>query len=294
MSRMVLLVLHPQRADAAVLAGQFAELLRDAQITPAVSADQAALVPDAAVQVLDADADLRGVELVVVLGGDGTILGGAERARAAAVPLLGLNLGHVGFLAEAEPNELSEVAAAVAARDYRVEERLALDLVIEGVGGQTHFSWALNEASIEKGPATRMLELMVSVDGHPLSRWGADGLVLATPTGSTAYAWSAGGPVVWPDVEALLVVPLSAHALFSRPLVVAPHCEIEVELTDRRAQEAVVWLDGRRHFPLRDGDRLRVRRSTQPVPLARLRSPAFTERLVNKFALPVQGWRGSE
>lgn len=294
MNRMVLLVLHPQRSDAAALAGHFARLLRAADITPVVSAEQAALVPAAEVQVLGGDADLHDVELVVVLGGDGTILGGAERARAAAVPLLGLNLGHVGFLAEAEPNELSEVAAAVAARNYRVEERLALDLIIDGVDGRVHQSWALNEASIEKGPTTRMLELMVCVDGHPLSRWGADGLVLATPTGSTAYAWSAGGPVVWPDVEALLVVPLSAHALFSRPLVVAPHCEIEVELTSRRPQEAVVWLDGRRHFPLRNGDRLRVRRSTQPVPLARLASPAFTERLVNKFALPVQGWRGPE
>ncbi|MDQ1248898.1 MAG: kinase [Actinomycetota bacterium] len=217
---------------------------------------------------------------------------GAERARAAGVPLLGLNLGHVGFLAEAEENELSEVARAVVDRAYRVEERLAIDVRVTRADGTVTQSWALNEASVEKGPDTRMMEFLVSIDGHPLSRWGADGLVLATPTGSTAYAWSAGGPVVWPDVEALLVVPLSAHALFARPLVLSPTCVVDVELSERRRQDAVVWCDGRRRLTLGTGDSLRVNRSARPVPLARLHSPAFVARLVNKFHLPVEGWRG--
>ncbi len=291
MNRSVVLAVHSTRPDAAALAAQFAELLTEAGITPVVARDQAGIIAGTDIEVRS-DADLfAGAELVVVLGGDGTILWGAELARGSGVPLLGLNLGHVGFLAEAEQNELSEVAAAVVTRNYRVEERLAIDVEVWSPGGLVASSWALNEASLEKGPDTRMVEILVSIDGHPLSRWGADGLVLATPTGSTAYAWSAGGPVVWPDVEALLVVPLSAHALFSRPLVLAPTCEIEVLLTARRAQSAVVWCDGRRRLNLAEGDMLRVRRSPQPVPLARLHSPAFTARLVNKFHLPVQGWR---
>ncbi|MCB9412931.1 MAG: NAD kinase [Actinobacteria bacterium] len=291
MNRSVVLAVHSTRPDAAALATGFAGLLVESGITPVVARDQAELVDNADVEVRDDARLFDGAELVVVLGGDGTILWGAERARGSEVPLLGLNLGHVGFLAEAEQNELSEVAEAVVRRHYRVEERLAIDVEVWSERSLLATSWALNEASLEKGPDTRMVEILVSIDGHPLSRWGADGLVLATPTGSTAYAWSAGGPVVWPDVEALLVVPLSAHALFSRPLVVSPSAEIEVLLTRRRRQSAVVWCDGRRRLDLAEGDTLRIRRSPYPVPLARLHSPAFTARLVNKFHLPVEGWR---
>lgn len=293
MTRRVVLVAHPTRPDAAAIAAGFAELLASSGITAVVASDQAEVLRRAPVQVRD-DADLfEGAELAVVLGGDGTILLGAERARGSGVPLLGLNLGHVGFLAEAEENELSEVARAVVARDYRVEERLALEVQVNHTDGTAATSWALNEASVEKGPDTRMLEFLVTIDGHPLSRWGADGLLLATPTGSTAYAWSAGGPVVWPDVEALLVVPLSAHALFARPLVLSPDCVVDVELSKRPRQDAVMWCDGRRRLRLGPGDRVQVRRSDRPVPLARLHSPAFVARLVNKFHLPVEGWRGS-
>lgn len=291
MNRSVVLAVHPTRADAAAIAAQFAELLIRAGITPVLAADQAGLIPSSAVQVRPDSELFDEAELVVVLGGDGTILWGAERARESDVPLLGLNLGHVGFLAEAEENELSEVAEAIVAGRYRVEKRLAIDVEVWSQQGLVGSSWALNEASVEKGPDTRMLELLVSIDGHPLSKWGADGLVLATPTGSTAYAWSAGGPVVWPDVEALLVVPLSAHALFSRPLVLSPDCEIEVLITSGRRQQAVIWCDGRRRLHAQEGHVLRVRRSDQSVPLARLHSPAFTERLVRKFHLPVEGWR---
>lgn len=288
----VLMVTHPSRPEAAEVGAAFAGLLTDAGITVKVPLEDAKLYPGDLVEPSRDDSALEGAAMVVVLGGDGTILSGAERARGSGVPLLGLNMGHVGFLAEAEPNELSEVARAIVEGSYRVEQRLAIDVDIIRDGQVRERSWALNEASIEKGPDTRMVDLLVSIDGHPLSRWGADGLVLATPTGSTAYAWSAGGPVVWPNVEALLVVPNSAHALFARPLVLAPDCRIEVELEDLRPQSAEVWCDGRRHFSLSAGDSVVVRRSDQPVLLARLHSPAFTERLVGKFHLPVQGWRG--
>lgn len=288
----VVLVTHPGRPEAVEVGRQFAELLSDAGVPIKVPESDAGLYPTGLVLPSPAETLLEDSQMVVVLGGDGTILSGAERARGSGVPLLGLNLGHVGFLAEAEPNELSEVAEAIVKRSYRVEERLAIDVEITSDHEVVARSWALNEASIEKGPDTRMVDLMVSIDGHPLSRWGADGLVLATPTGSTAYAWSAGGPVVWPDVEALLVVPNSAHALFARPLVLSPNCQIEVRLGDQRPQTAEVWCDGRRNFPLKSGDTVTVRRSDQPVLLARLHSPAFTARLVGKFNLPVEGWRG--
>src|SRR5262249_363622 len=138
----------------------------------------------------------------------------------------------------------------------------------------------------------RMLELMVAVDERPLSRYGCDGVICATPTGSTAYAFSAGGPVVWPEVDTLLVVPISAHALFSRPLVTAPECPISIGV-DPYTSRAVLCCDGRRVFDLPPGARITVRRGATAVRVAQLRPRPFTDRLVAKFELPVEGWRGN-
>jgi NAD+ kinase len=204
--------------------------------------------------------------------------------------LLGVNLGHVGFLAEAERDDLTHTVERLLACDYAVEERLTLDVTVWSADGpQTE--WALNEVSVEKAARERMLEVVVEVDGRPLSRWGCDGVVCATPTGSTAYAWSAGGPVVWPSVEAVLLVPISAHALFARPLVAAPTSVLAVELLPD-GSGGVLWADGRRTLPLERGARVEARRSDNPVRLARLSPKPFTDRLVAKFELPVRGWRG--
>ena len=220
--RRVLLVVHTGRADAVTLAREVAQELCDAGIEVCAESEEAiALVPCGVVTV-DAGHAAEGCELVVVLGGDGTILRGAELARPYDVPLLGVNLGHVGFLAEAEVEEVSRVVRAVVDRTWTVEERTTLDVLVTLDGATIARTWALNEASVEKASRERMLDVLVEVDDRPLSRWGCDGVVAATPTGSTAYAFSAGGPVVWPEVEALLVVPISAHALFARPLVVSP------------------------------------------------------------------------
>jgi NAD+ kinase len=240
------------------------------------------------------------VELVVVLGGDGTILRAAELVRGTQVPLLGVNLGHVGFLAEAERDGLADMVARIAARQYEVEERMTLDVTVYQNGVCIHSTWAVNEASVEKADRERMLEVVLEVDGRPVTEFGCDGVVLATPTGSTAYAFSAGGPVVWPEVEAVLIVPISAHALFARPLVVAPTAisAVEVLAAGGRAPGApggpagVLWCDGRRSFDLAVGARVEVRRSDLPVRLARLARPPFADRLVAKFGLPVRGWRG--
>ena len=241
--------------------------------------------------VVDADEHAAdGCDLVIVLGGDGTILRGAERARHAGVPILGINLGHVGFLAEAESEDIADVVAAVIAHHWSVEDRLALDVRVLVGGSEIARTWSLNEVSIEKHGREKMIELVCEIDGRPLSRWGCDGVVAATPTGSTAYAFSAGGPVVWPQVQALLVVTLSAHALFSRPLVVSPASIVAFELLPW--SQATLWADGRRTIDIPGGARVEVRTNDQPVRIARLLDAPFTDRLVAKFDLPVSGWRG--
>ncbi|MFD4789222.1 NAD kinase [Streptomyces sp. NPDC058459] len=244
------------------------------------------LVKEATPQSLD------GCELLIVLGGDGTLLRGAEFARASGVPMLGVNLGSVGFLAEAERDDIDRVVDRVVARSYEVEERMTIDVVVHRNGDIVHTDWALNEAAVQKVSAEKMLEVVLEIDGRPVTAFGCDGIVLSTPTGSTAYAFSAGGPVVWPEVEALLMVPISAHALFAKPLVTSPDSVLAVEVLPH-VPPGVLWCDGRRTIELPPGARVEVRRGGVPVRLARLHHASFTDRLVAKFALPTTGWRGA-
>jgi NAD+ kinase len=234
-----------------------------------------------------------GCEIALVIGGDGTILRGAELSRLSDTPLLGINLGHVGFMAEAEWDDMESTVDAIVKRSYAVEERQTVDVTLSVDGAVVGSDWALNEVSVEKAARQRMLEVVVEIDGRPLSRWGCDGVVFATPTGSTAYAFSAGGPVVWPEVEAVLLVPISAHALFARPLVAAPDSILAVEVLADTRGGGVMWCDGRRTTDLQPGARVEVRRGKRPVRLARLHEAPFTDRLVAKFDLPVSGWRGA-
>lgn len=244
--------------------------------------------------VLGRDVPLDRVELAIALGGDGTILRAAETVRATDVPIIGVNLGHVGFLAEVEREDLDSVVHRAIARDYDVEERMTIDVVVLDPHGQEMYrTWALNEATVEKSTPGKMIEVVIEVGDRPLSSFGCDGVVMATPTGSTAYAFSAGGPIVWPNIDAMLLVPLSAHALFARPLVVAPTTVLAVELADETPSPGILWCDGRRSTPLEPGARVEVRRSAVPVRLARLSRGEFTDRLVQKFDLSVAGWRGS-
>jgi NAD+ kinase len=296
-ARRVLVLAHTGREQAVSTATELLEELAAVGICPVMLASEAADIPHPVelMTVEHADEVVDDVELVVVLGGDGTILRAAEVVRGRDVALLGVNLGHVGFLAEIEREDLAGTVERIAARDYVVEERMTLEVVVslgrDGDRREIDRSFAVNEATVEKGNRERMLEVVTEVDGRPVSTIGCDGVVMATPTGSTAYAFSAGGPVVWPEVEALLMVPISAHALFSRPLVVAPTSVLAVEVLDR-AGSGVLWCDGRRTLDLPPGARIEVRRGTEPVRLARLATGPFTDRLVAKFQLPVTGWRG--
>ncbi len=298
--RRVLVIAHTGRADAREVAAEFCLGLYKNGIALRLLSHEAGDLdldlPD--VQVVDARADAAaGCEVVIVIGGDGTILRASELARECGTPLLGINLGHVGFLAEAESDDVQITIDAIVHRRYSAEERMTLDVAVyrevDGERELVYTDWALNEASVEKAARERMLEVVVEVDGRPLSRWGCDGVVCATPTGSTAYNFSAGGPIVWPGVEALLMVPISAHALFARPLVVAPSSTLAVEVMARTDGVGVLWCDGRRTIELCPGARIEVRRGRTPVHLVRLHQAPFTDRLVAKFGLSVEGWRGA-
>ncbi len=294
--RTVLVTAHIGRENALRSARFVAERLAAAGIAVRTLAGEFAS-PGAHEVPASGDA-ARGAELVIVLGGDGSLLRAAEFSRPAAVPLIGVNLGHVGFLAEAEPDGLADLVERVVAREYAVEERMTIDVTVRRNGTGLASTWALNEATVEKAARERVIEVIIEVDGRPLSRWGGDGVVCSTPTGSTAYAFSAGGPVVWPEVEALLMVPISAHALFAPPMVVSPQSVLAIELiVASETSGAVLWCDGRRKVDLPPGARVEVRRGALPVLLARLQAPGsrggrFTDRLVAKFGLPVAGWRG--
>jgi NAD+ kinase len=323
--RTVLLVAHTGRPEAVRSARSVVDRLTSADVEVRVLEPEAAELGCAAARVVPVCAKAaEGAEMVLVIGGDGTLLRAAELARPAGTPLLGVNHGHVGFLAEAEPEDLSDAMDRVVARRYAVEQRMTIEVTVRTNSHLTATTWALNEATVEKAARERMLDLVTEVDGRPLSRWGCDGVVFATPTGSTAYAFSAGGPVVWPEVEALLLVPISAHALFAGPMVVSPRSVLAVEVIGPVSGQsdtpaAVLWCDGRRTVDLPPGARVEVRRGAKPVLLARLRGAgggtgagdedvnakdgdtgngdveigaSFTDRLVAKFGLPVTGWRG--
>ena len=294
--RRILLLAHTGRGGAIVVAKQVIEALRSHDVVVRVLAEEAAdLQVEAAegVELVAEEGAVAGCELVVVLGGDGTILRAAELTHGTSTPLLGVNLGHVGFLAEAESEDIESTIDAIVARRYTSEDRLTIDVAVYQGKELVASTWALNEASVEKAARQRMLEVVVEVDGRPLSRWGCDGVVCATPTGSTAFNFSAGGRVVWPGVDALLMVPISAHALFARPMVVAPDSVLAVEVLAQTEGAGVLWCDGRRTVDLPPGARIEVRRGKHPVHLVRLHRAPFTDRLVAKFDLSVEGWRGS-
>jgi len=290
MSREALIVAHTGRPGNAEHARRVASQLAAAGFGVRLLAGEAADLDMPLVRTVAPAEAADDVEIVLALGGDGTLLRAAELARPVGAPLLGVNLGRVGFLAEVEVSDLDATVRQVVAREYSVDERLTLDVSVVDGDRVVATGWALNEASVEKADRARMAEVLVEVDGRPLSRWGCDGVVCATPTGSTAYAFSAGGPVVWPEVEALLLVPISAHALFSRPLVAAPTSTISVTVLPA-STPATLCCDGRRSCDLPPGTRVEVRRGAAPVRVVRLAPRPFTDRLVAKFGLPVDGWR---
>ena len=282
-TRNAILVINPGRPEAIAAAKTLVSILSNADFLLFTSSPVE--VPGLSKVAID---QLPRSEVVIVLGGDGTILRGAEISRVQGVPLLGVNLGHVGFMAEVEKLSLETVAASVVTKSYTTDPRMILAYSVDRGGVEVSSGWSLNEVTIERAEST-MVELFVQVDRRPLSRWGCDGLIAATPTGSTAYAFSAGGPVLWPNLDAVVLLPISAHALFSRPMVISPQSEIVVEV---ESEVAMLSADALREFSLLKGDRVTITGDGSQVLLAHVTPTLFTDRLVAKFKLPVEGWRG--
>jgi NAD+ kinase len=280
--RNLLIVCNPGRVDAVVAA---VELQQNLASTFGIYTISDVNIPGVIRSTIE---DLPEIEAAVVLGGDGTMLRAAEVAHERDIPLLGVNLGHVGFLSEVERSKISDVIQAIVNKSYVIDPRITLGYTVERDGNVVANGWALNEVTVEREKAT-MVELFLEIDNRPISRWGCDGLICSTPTGSTAYAFSAGGPVVWPQVDALVVLPISAHALFSRPLVISPQSVIAVSI---ESNEAFLSADALRKFSLVAGDRVVVTKHSRVIQLAHLKNTLFSDRLVAKFKLPVEGWRG--
>ena len=280
--RNLLVVCNPGRVDAVVAA---VELQQNLASTFGIYTISDVNIPG---MIKSTRAELPPIEVAVVLGGDGTMLRAAEVAQEHDIPLLGVNLGHVGFLSEVERSKISDVIHALVNKSYVIDPRITLGYTVERDGQVVASGWALNEVTVEREKAT-MVELFLEIDNRPISRWGCDGLICSTPTGSTAYAFSTGGPVVWPQVDALVVLPISAHALFSRPLVISPTSQIAVGI---ESTEALLSADALRKFPLQAGDRVTVTKNSRIIQLAHLKNTLFSDRLVAKFKLPVEGWRG--
>ena len=275
----VLLVTHPTRPEAISTANELAKLLAQKQID--------VLATIKTVGANDFKASDK-IDLAVVLGGDGTMLRAAEIFRGKQVPILGINLGHVGFLAEIERPSLTEIVDAIASGTFSIEERMSLNYQLLRAGKVIESGWALNEVLVERNDH-QMIDLFVQIDHRPLSRWWCDAVICATPTGSTAYAYSAGGPVVWPEVDALVLLPLAAHALFSKPMVVSPNSEIAIDL---ESDSADLNADGIRRTKLQKNDRIVLTSDKEDILLAHIKPATFTDRIVAKFKLPVEGWRG--
>lgn len=285
--------IHASRVPALQAACQFVEELPqdfECLIVPDAREHIQAQVPRARLVDITEDT-LPTAEVIVVFGGDGTILRAAERALDCDIPVLGVNLGHVGFLAELEMSQMPELVSHVVAGEFFLERRMTIEATVR-LGDDPEPVWrsiAINEVSLEKASRTKMVDCLVSIDGLPVSRWACDGILVSTPTGSTAYAFSAGGPVMWPQLEAFQVVPLSAHALFARPMVLAPDSHVRLDLLGDVA--GFVCCDGARSWDLPAGARVEIRRYGHDLAVARLSEQPFTSRLVRKFALPIEGWR---
>ncbi len=282
-TRSLAFLINPSRPEAIKAAGELTPLLTSAGFSLYTVSD----VSIDGIKKVEA-ANLPDIEVAVVLGGDGTILRAAEVTISRNIPLLGINLGQVGFLAEVDRPSIQSIADAIINKRYVSESRMVLKFSVVRNGKEISCGWALNEVTVERD-GTTMVELFVEIDRRPLSHWGCDGVICSTPTGSTAYAFSAGGPVLWPEIEALVLLPISAHALFSRPMVVSPKSEIIVTV---ESSEALLSADALRKIPLQSGDRVIITRDSQTIKLSHVSSTLFTDRLVAKFKLPVEGWRG--
>ena len=264
----VSLVVHPGKPRAAELEKELRAALTDVEIVE------------------------TGADLVISLGGDGTVLRAARVAHEADAPLLAVNLGTVGYLTEVDASGAAGALEQILAGDFEIEQRMMLACVAHAGGADKSFV-GLNEALLERSSRYRLVRLEVRVSGERLAIFNADGVIVATPTGSTAYALSAGGPIVSPRAQCILVVPVSPHMINSRAVVLSPDDEVSVTVAGEKAtdgserpQEASLVLDGALGADLTTGDSVTIKRHERPLKLVRMAGPGFLERLRSKLDLP--------
>jgi NAD+ kinase len=231
--------------------------------------------------------DLSGIDALVTLGGDGTLLRGARLLAGRSVPILGVNLGRLGFLTTCGSEDADAGLKLLATDDYVAEARMTLAARAVDPSGATRQEWlALNDFVLHKGGFARVVRLSVAINGESIGVYAADGVIISTPTGSTAYSLSAGGPVVVPTVESIILTPISAHMLAVRPLVIPADAEVTVA-TLENPEELIVTVDGQVGTDLARGEKLVVRRAPNPVLIVRFPGTSFFERMRKKL-----GWGG--
>ncbi|OKL50081.1 NAD(+)/NADH kinase [Boudabousia marimammalium] len=278
MVRTILLIQHATREEA----------IKGGEVVRATCASLGLQVVERA--AIDRNPDIR-VDLVIALGGDGTLLAAADYGRRQGVPIIGFNTGRMGFLTEVGAEDFRAALVRLAEEDFTLDIRQTIEVTVKHRDGRVEEGWALNEAAVMHSGLDHPADFTVGVDGLGLSRYAADGIIIATPTGSTAYSYSAGGPIVWPNVESMLLVPLAAHGLFRTPLVVGCNSVLQVEIDVEQPNHLEIWFDGQRMLPVEPGALVEARISPNPVVLAALSEAPFSARLVSKFQLPVDGWR---
>lgn len=274
------LVMH--RVRAAELAGEAIEWLTERGHDVRLEAEDAIALGHPHLGV-EPDKLAVGLDLMLSLGGDGTMLRAVELAAVEDVPVLGVNLGQLGYLTEVEPTGVRMALKRFLAGSYTLEERLRVEVQVQRAGVETEILDALNEAVVEKSQMGHTVRLDVELDGRPFTSYVCDGLILATPTGSTAYAFSVRGPIIDPRHRAVLMSPVGAHMLFDRSLVLQPECRIRVTVGGDRA--AGVSVDGRTGEPLAPGDVVECTGSSRPARIVTFGGHDFHAVLRDKFGL---------
>lgn len=286
MIRRVALVPNTSKSGALRCAQKVALLLKEKGVESFAEPSKAEMFAalGGGVSPIDGDELFKSCDCAVVFGGDGTVLSVAKRAAEADVPIIGVNFGHVGYITELEESEV-HMLSMLATGDYRLEKRMMLDVSISKNGKQLFFSHAFNEATVTRGIVSRLADFSVSCDGDLVSHYRADGLIIATPTGSTAYSMAAGGPVIDPSVEVIATTPVCSHSPQSgRSLIFGPNSVIKVNIPSARRAEAVVTVDGRAYFRINDSDlSVTVTKSDKYVSLIKLKNTPFATTLLQKF-----------
>lgn len=268
------LVLHPSRAVATDLASRVAATAIEHGFEVSVDANDAGRVPG----TIARDGEDLAADVVVAVGGDGTVLEAARRALGSGLPVIGVNAGNVGFLAEIQPDQIASALEALGAGEYTITERMT----IRGTTADATFD-ALNDVVVEKEESQNIVRIKVVADGEQLVEYRSDGVIVATPTGSTAYSFSAGGPLVDPELDSLTVTAVAPHTLFSRPLVFGPTTRLRLELAGERA--ARLNGDGRGYGVLQPGDSVEIERGPDVIRLIRLHPEHFAAAVKRKFHL---------